>query len=599
MKLKEKDLELIRKYSLKNAFDYNKAQIGSVIGKILSENPDLKINIQEIKKQTKKIVGLVNKMSKEEIEKEMKKFEYKEKKEEKKAAEKRIELPSATQGAVITRFLPDPSGYPHLGHAKSAFLSSEAAGSYNGKMILRIDDTNPELVKQEYVDEFKRALNWLGIGWENESYTSDSIELLYQYGIELIKAGKAYICGCSQENVKLGRRERRGCPCREKPIVQNIREFERMIGGEYPPGKAILRFVGNMASFNSVMRDPTLFRITKTTHFRQNDKYVAWPSYDFATPILDSINGITHAMRSKEYELRDELYNKILDSLGLRKPILISFARLEIKNNTTSKREIRDYINKKFIPKWDDPRLLTISALKRRGIQPAAIKNFVLSFGIGKAESRVTLEPLLIENRKLLDPKSKRYNFVKDQILIKITNLENERKSGEERKLGEERKISIPRKILIPLHPTVDLGSKELIVKDSVYISKSDIPKENEVIRLKDFCNIKIIKVSDKAIEAEEIGNTDTMPEKKIQWVSAEEGEYINAKILRPKDLLIGKEFNKDSLIIEEGICEKECANIKSDEVVQFVRYGFVRKESNGTGESNGTCGKLIFVYSC
>lgn len=559
--------DIIEKHALKNAHDYGKANPGSVIGKVIAELPDAKKEMKSLVAKVQETVKKVNKMSKEDIEAAMERYTYA----EKGKAERALHVPGlAERVAAVTRFAPEPSGYLHVGHAKAALLSSEIARQSGGEIHLRFDDTNPDKARQEYVDAVKRDLNWLNVGWRSESYASDSMELLYEYGTEMIKRGKAYICECTPEAIRLSRRERKGCACRERPLIDNLRNYERMLKGEFEEGKAIVRFFGEPRALNSVMRDPTLFRICSTPHYRQGDKYLVWPSYDFECPILDSVKGITHALRSKEYELRDELYRDILNILELPRPEIITISRLEVKDNTTSKRVIKDLVQKRLIKSWDDPRLLTISALRRRGILPEAIREFVLSFGMGKAESVAELEQLLIENRKLLDPVAKRFHFVRNPVRVRISNIKDE-------------------DVRLRLHPTQDLGERTArIVGGVVYIDAGDRPAKDEIVRLKDFCTIKVIDFKDRDIIAERI-ETEAIPEKKIQWVG---DNRTWARIHRPGDLLKGGEFNPDSLVVEEGICEKDCESLKDGEVMQFVRYGFVRKE----GVEDG---KLKFIFSC
>jgi glutamyl-tRNA synthetase len=563
--------EIIEKHALKNAYDYGKADPGSIIGKVIGEMPDAKKDMKSLVAKVKETVKKVNAMSKSDIETAMSKFTYIEKKEE----ERKLHAPGLDLNVPATlRFAPEPGGYIHIGNAKAALLSYEIVKQSGGKMYLRFDDTNPDKSKQEFVDAIKRDLNWLKMGWDYETYTSDSMEMFYEYGTEMIRKGKAYVCECTPEVIRLGRREQKGCACRNKPLVQNLKDYERLLKGEFEEGKAIVRFRGDMKALNSVMRDPTLFRICKTPHFRQGEKYSVWPSYDFVCPILDSINGLTHALRGKEYELRDELYNAILDTLELQKPTIITISRLQIKNNTTAKRVIRDLIAKGHIKTWDDPRLVTVSGLRRRGVLSEAIREFVLSAGISKQESEAEIEQLLVENRKLLDPISPRHYFVRNPIAVRIGNV------------GDE-------EVKLRLHPTQDIGERTAkITAGVIYIDANDKPSAGDLIRLKDFCTIKVTEVRDGEVTAERV-ETEEMPEKKIQWVG---DNKTLARVLKPGDLLIedgeNVEFNPNSLTIDEGICDKDCENLKDGDIVQFVRYGFVRKD--GTED-----GKMRFIFSC
>lgn len=559
--------EITKKWAMKNAIDYGKADFGSVIGKVIAEIPSVKENMKSNSAEIRKIIEEVNKMPKEEIERQIKGFKFQDKPKEE---ERHINLPPHTEGRVVTRFAPEPSGYLHIGHAKACLISWDGARGANGRFILRIDDTNPSLAKQEFVDAGKHDLRWLGVNWQFESFTSDNMDIFYDYSFELIRNGKAYVCECSPEMIKINREGRKPCSCRNKVEMQNISDFERMISGGFDEGKAILRYKGDMRSFNSVMRDPTLVRVVDTNHFRHGDKYSAWPSYDLVTPILDSVQGITHAIRSKEYELRDELYYAILRDLGLRQPIMLSISRLIVKNSSTQKRIIRKLVQDKVIDGYDDPRLLTLSGLRRRGIQPEALREFALSFGgIGKSESKeATIEPLLHLNRKILDPISKRVHFVKNPITLSIKGFKSE--------------------INLPFHSESDLGSRKLSVNENVFICRDDI-KEGEVLRLRDLCNVQITEISKDSAKAKLI-ETKEMPEKKIQWVPVKDA--IKTKIMRPLDLMDGDVPRKDSMQIDSGFCESVCGALNDGDIVQFVRYGFVKKEKSSNNE-------LEFIFSC
>lgn len=538
--------KLIEKWALKNAAEYGQANVSVVLGKIIFEDPEIKVRINEVLPIVQRVVASINKLPKEEIAKRMAQFTYP----EERIRLPKIELPGVV-GPVVMRFAPNPNGYLHIGHAKAILLCDELVRLYGGELLLRFDDTNPLEAKAEYVDQIKKDIRWLGVSWTRESYSSDNIELLYNYAIELIHRMGAYVCVCDPEEVKTNRRERRPCACREKSIAQSVREFEQMVEGEEI---GILRLFGDMRALNSVMRDPTLFRTVKAEHFRHGTKYSLWPTYDFACPILDVIEGVTHALRGKEYELRNELYYTICERLALRKPHIITIARITIRGNPTGKRFIRPLIAKKLVTGWDDPRLLTLIALRRRGITPKALRTFLTSFGISLTESRPSLEALFVENRKVLDPISKRYHFVRDPIKVVIEN-------------------ATETSVRIKNHPIEQLGEREIKVGKVVYIDSADRPKVGEILRLKDYCTIKVNSV-DEEITAVKIEGP--IPEKKVQWVPH---EHIEVTVLRPDDIFVNDKFNERSLIVERGYGEPACAEIKDGEIVQFVRYGFVRKE--------------------
>lgn len=407
----------IRKYVIRNATEYGKANEGSVLSKIISLHPELKTDIKSLGMEVKKEVAEVNKLSKEQLANEFAEYEEEFKESDVQRAEKsskhNFSVPGAQKGNFITRFPPEPGGYMHIGHAKPAFIEDELCKAYEGKLMLYFDDTNAENEKQEFVDAFKDDLKWLGIKFDAEYYASDNLPILYGYAVEIIKKGKAYICMCDGDTVKEGRSLGTQCPHKSQSKEKNLELWQKMLGNGFKDNEAILRLNSDMGAVNTTLRDPTLFRLKHAKHYRQGDKYFVWPTYDFCTPIVDSLKGITDVVRSKEYEMRDELYFMVLDILALRKPRISSISRLEIADNVTSKRRIRELIAQKLIDGYDDPRLVTIRALRRRGLAAEAIREFALSFGMGKAESVVDIEMLLGINSKLISAKAHKLSFTK------------------------------------------------------------------------------------------------------------------------------------------------------------------------------------------
>ena len=541
--------EAAYKHALKNASEYGKAQAGAVVGKVIAEIPEAKEDMKTTMKVISEVITKVNKLKKEQIEKQLKKFTFEEKKEE----ERKIILEDGEKGKVVTRFLPEPNGFAHLGHAKAAFLSYEAAKEYSGKCLLRFDDTNPDKEKQEFVDAIKEDLGWLGMKFEKELYSSDKMPEFYKLARQLITQGDAYICSCEKEKINELRKLGKTCGCRSNSIESNLDAWGNMLAGKYGKGDAVLRLAAEPDAINTVMRDPTLFRISTAEHYRQGKKYHVWPTYDFEVSIADSLDGVTHALRSKEYELRDELYYRIIEKLGLRKPIVYDFSRLTLKGIPLSKRLLKPLIDDKKVSGWDDPRMPTLRGLKRRGILPEAIRDFVLSFGLSKVESEPSIDALLTENRKLLDPKAPRYFFVKDPVELAVDGVNK----------GE---------LKLKKHPTENLGERTLEITGKFFISKSDAEKlkKGDRFRLLDLCNVKLVGKG-KTLEAEFIGN-EGMEEKKLQWVT---DKHVKAEVLVPSELFIEEKFNKDSLRIDEGYCEAECRNLKKGSIIQFVRYGF------------------------
>ena len=541
--------EVAYKHALKNASEYGKAQAGAVVGKVIAEVPEAKADMEATMKVISDVIAKINNLSKEQVEKELKKFTFEEKKEE----ERKIILEDGEKGKVVTRFLPEPNGFAHLGHAKAAFLSYESAKEYSGKCLLRFDDTNPDKEKQEFVDAIKEDLGWLGMKFDKELYSSDKMSEFYKFARQLITQGDAYICSCEKEKINELRKLGKTCGCRVNSLETHLDMWDKMLAGKYEKGDAVLRLAAEPDAANTVMRDPTLFRICTAEHYRQGKKYTVWPTYDFEVSIADSLDGITHALRSKEYELRDELYYRIIEKLGLRKPIVYDFSRLNIKGLPLSKRMLKPLIEEKKVSGWDDPRMPTIRGLKRRGILPKAIKDFVLSFGLSKVESEPSIDALLTENRKLLDPIAQRYFLVIEPVELLVEGM----RKGE---------------VKLRKHPTENLGERTLEITDKFFISKTDAEKlkEGDEFRLLDLCNVKLVEKG-KVLKAKFIDKKG-MEEKKLQWVPE---EFIKIEVLVPSELFLDEKFNKKSLEVVEGYCESECSYLKKGDIVQFVRYGF------------------------
>jgi glutamyl-tRNA synthetase len=552
----------VRKMALQNAFEHGgETRDKIVLGKILGTKPEFRTKVKEISKDISEIVANVNQLSSEEQKKEIDENfpEILVPKEKIQEREGLPELKNAIQGKVITRFPPEPNGYPHIGHAKAAIINSEYAKMYGGKFILRMDDTNPEAERMEYHAAIKVGLEWLGIEFDIVKSTSDDMELFYEKGIELINSGKAYVCTCKREDISKNRRERKACKCSMKDIGKNNKNWEKM-QGKFKPGDAVVRFRGDMKADNAVMRDPVLFRIIDEKHYTLGKTYRIWPSYDFAVAIEDSIDGVTHAFRSKEFELRKELTDTILDTLNMRKPYQGFFSRLEFKGMPISKRIIRPLIEEGKVSWYDDPRLPTLEALKRRGIKPEAIRKFIMSLGLTKANTLAPFDSLEAFNRKFVDPDSKRLFMVSNAKKLSVKNLP----------------VS---SVEIPNHPVNDMGKRKIEVNGEFYISGDDALdiKEGMQIRLLGLGNISI-KKDGIEFEGEFEGEQNITNIPKIQWVPQKTAHKI--KIIIPKVLFNGDEFNEDSLEELDVYTEPHYLQLKEGEEIQFVRFGYCRKDS-------------------
>ena len=305
------------------------------------------------------------------------------------------------QGRVQTRFPPEPNGYLHIGHAKSICLNFGLAADYNGNCNLRFDDTNPETEEADYVRSIKEDIRWLGFDWEErEFYASDYFEKLYAFAEDLIRKGLAYVCDLSAEEVTEHRgtltRPGKVSPYRNRPIEENLGLFRRMRAGEFPDGSKTLRAKIDMAHPNLLMRDPVLYRIRRAHHYRRGDAWCIYATYDWAHGQSDSIEGITHSICTLEFEVHRPLYDWFLVNLGIHRPQQIEFARLNLSHTVLSKRKLLELVRDKYVSGWDDPRMPTISGLRRRGFTPSSIRRFCDEIGVAKANSIVDMA--LLEN---------------------------------------------------------------------------------------------------------------------------------------------------------------------------------------------------------
>jgi len=554
----------IRKIALQNAVEHDgKTKDKVVLSKSLGTIPELKNNVKEVIPEIASIVSQVNGMSIEEQKTEIQNnfpeiLDVKEN-----VKEERVGLPpleGAEQGKVVTRFTPAPNGYPHIGHAKAAIISEEYAKMYGGKLVLRYDDTNPEDTRLEYWAAIKVGLDWLGIEFDEIKNTSDDIGLLYDKCVEMIKKNYAYVCTCKRDTISKNRKEMVSCECSMGDVKQNEERWERMFK-KYKPGEAVVRFRGDMESKNTVMRDPVLFRINDARHAQLAEEHRVWPSYDIAVAVEDSTDGITHALRSKEYELRNELYHAILDALDMRHPKMLEFSRLEFKGMPVSKRILRPLIDEGKVSSYDDPRLPTLAALERRGITPEAIRKFTLSLSLTKADTLAPFDSLEAFNRKIVDENSIRLFMVKDPKTLTIRNLPNST-------------------VELPNHPSNKMGTRKVMVEDSVFLSSDDVKslKIGDQLRLMGLGNVKITSVNSE-ITGEFTGDERDVNFMKLQWVSQKNAHEL--KILIPQRLFVDDKFNEESLEKINVYVEPHYLELKNGEEIQFVRFGYCRKDSS------------------
>ena len=540
----------IEKYALQNAVRYNgKANIGAVIGKVFAENPELKEKAKEINREAAKIIKDINKISLEKQEKKLRESapELLEKKE---VREKDIfEFLDIREGQkVVTAFPPEPSKYPHIGHAKAIVVNYELAKRHNGTFYLRFEDTNPELVDKEFYEIHMDNYKWLGIKPDRIDYASDFMEEFYKYAEKLIKDNHAYVCSCQQETIKENRKNGTECEHRFQQTDKNLELWNGMFKAK--AGKYVLRLRGIMQSPNTTLRDPVIFRIIDMPHPRKNKKYRLWPNYDFESAIMDGIEGITHRLRSKEFELRNELQRLIQTMAGFRETKIYEFARFNLEGVESSGRLIREKVQKKQLLGWDDPSLTTLVALRRRGFLPEAIKEFVLSTGLTKTDAVLTWDDLIVHNRRLLDSRCNRYFFVENPKEIVIENAPEQTAE-------------------LKLHPEfADKGTRKFKTKDRFYVAEKDFKefKEGKLIRLMDCMNFKTGK-NRFIFDSTEYEKYKKSGDKIIHWLPVQK-DLVKVEVLMP---------NKE---IKKGLAEPLVKNLKINDVVQFARFGFCRLDN-------------------
>ena len=503
-------------------------------------------------------------------------------------------------GRVHTRFPPEPNGYLHIGHAKSICLNFGIAQEYGGKCNLRFDDTNPSKEDQEYVNAIKENVRWLGFDWEDrEYYASDYFEQLYQWAIQLIKAGKAYVCDLSPEEV----REYRGTltepgkesPYRNRSVEENLDLFQRMRAGEFPDGSRTLRAKIDMAHPNLNMRDPVMYRILRATHHRTGDQWCIYATYDWAHGQSDSIEGITHSICTLEFENHRPLYDWFLDQLGIYHPRQIEFARLNLTYTVMSKRKLLRLVEEGHVRGWDDPRMPTLSGLRRRGYTPEAIRAFCARIGVSKVDSVVDIQLLEHCLREDLNRRAPRAMAVLRPLRLVIENYPE----------GQVEELDA---VNNPEDPS--MGCRKVPFSKVLYIEEDDFrevpPKKyfrlapGQEVRLrwaylvrcvdyvKDPQTGKVVEVRCTYDPATRGGDTPDGRKVKgtLHWVSAAHAVEAEARLYdhlftvpNPEDVPEGQDFlvhlNPHSLEVVRGWVEPSLADAPVESRFQFERLGY------------------------
>lgn len=575
---------IIFKYALLNAYKHDgKAQVNAVLSKIFSELPQYRSLAKTLLPHVERIVNEVNSMTIE-LQKKLLEERWPGLIKESKAVEEEKKLPPLPNAdkvpIVKTRFAPNPDAPLHLGSARPIILSYEYAKMYNGKFILRFEDTDPKTKRPvlEFYDMIKDDIVWLGAKWDELYIQSDRMDIYYDLARKLMEMGYAYVCTCPAEVFKKYKTSSKECPCRSRSVEENIELWEKMINHSFKEGDAVVRIKTDMSHPNPSVRDWVAFRIIDVKqwpHPRTGDKYCVWPTYNFACAIDDHLMGVTHILRGREHEVNTIKQKYIFNYFGWVYPEAIHFGRMKLSGWVLSKSKIAEGIKRGIYKSWDDPRLGTLAALRRRGFRPEAIREIIFSVGIKSTSASISLENLYSINRRILEPVANRFFFIAlPQFKLNVH--------------GVLSKIEAK----IPLHPNyIERGYRILSVTPvnntiTVYIQASDAHsmKIDETYRLMGLLNFKVTNIdyTSNVVDSVFLG-VETLKfkgeQKIIHWLPLEGN--ANATIVMPDASEV------------RGLCDYQCLNLKIGEVIQFMRFGFVRVDS-----INKDSAELTFYYT-
>lgn len=505
------------------------------------------------------------------------------------------DLAEGRHSSIVTRFPPEPNGYLHIGHAKSLCINFGIKEKYHGKCNLRFDDTNPTKEDVEYVDSIKEDIKWLGFEWDNECFASDYFQRTYELAVELIKKGLAYVCDYSAEEIRNTRgtltEPGKESPWRNRSVEENLKLFEEMKEGKYPDGSKTLRAKIDMASSNMNMRDPVIYRILRAHHHHTGDEWLIYPMYDFAHPIGDALEGVTHSICTLEFEDHRPLYDWVTKNCGFSNPPhQYEFARLNIKNTIMSKRYLKKLVDSGAVSGWDDPRMPTLSGMRRRGYPAEAIKNFCAAVGVAKANSEVDDKMLAHCVREYLNEHADRVMVVEKPLKVIIENAERE-------------------EIEVSNNPNdANSGVHSCPYGKEIFIEESDFavnppPKYHRLVpggmvRLKGAYILKYLSHETDADGNVTLVRCEQIPDSKqggqnagikvkgvIQWVEAESA--VKATLMQYESLLTdetdeAKNFddriNPNSLrVVENALAERYLAERNEGDSFQFMRAAYYK----------------------
>lgn len=531
---------MIRKYVLINAVEHGgAAQAKSVLGRLLADNPDLRGKVQQLSGEIEAAVREINRMTPAQQRAELDRLGgY--------IAPRRVErkgLPDLEMGRekFVVRFAPNPDGALHVGNARPAILCDEYAKKYRGKFILRFDDTDPKVKvpEKKYYKWIREDLRWLKIKVHQEVIASKRLSLYYAHAEKLIRIGAAYVCTCGEEWKKL-KNSSRPCGCRRDDPKTTMRKWKKMLAHRFKEGQAVLRIKTDLEAKNPAVRDWPAFRIVDKPRHPLAKKHV-WPLYNFASAIDDKVLNVTHIMRGQEHSTNEVKQRYLYQHMGWSYPDVVTLGRLSMSDMVLSKSQIREGIGRRKFSGWDDPKVATLQALRRRGFQPEALRQIIVDIGPKPSDITISFENLAAYNRKIVDKVANRYFFIPNPKRITVKGM----------------KI---KKANVPLHPEERRGFRSFSLSNTFFIDDSDFEAYKGLeVRLKDLCNIKLGNIS-------EFTGAELKAVPKIQWVPA---RHLSVRVITPHGEI-------------KGYGETNLSKVKAGSIVQFERFGFVRIEKTG-----------------
>jgi glutamyl-tRNA synthetase len=567
VKTVEKVKETAIKYAVLNATQHEgKAQTGSVMGRIMAEFPDLRTSPNQVISIINEVVALVNSWS---LEKQLKRLEDKwpELLERNRVAEKEKLLPPLENiekyPVIKTRFAPNPDGALHLGSAEPIIFCDEYAKMYNGKFILRFEDTSSD-VKPPILEMYgfiEEDLKWLDVKVDEKYIQSDRIQIYHKYAKKLLEKGNAYVCMCDPPKFRELYMEKISCPCRDISTEKNLERWKKMLDGTYAKGEAVVRIKTDIQHPNPAIRDWPALRISDTFHPRVGKKHRVWPLYNFSCAIDDHLTEVSHIIRGKEHDVNTTRQKYIYKYFGWEYPDIINVGRVGLEDVILSKSRMREGIEEGIYEGWDDPRLGSLIALRRRGLQPETIRKIMIQIGPKPINVMLSWDNIAAENRKLIDPNANRYTFIRNPVKLSVTGL--------------------PEKIEahLPLHPDFpSRGSRDYEINPTKDVYDFNIPlldagnfKPEKIVRLMGLMNVEIISVKEKKVFAK-------FHSKNYQEARKVEAPFINWLPLKTgvPAVVIMPDASK-----AEGVSEKQVKELVPDTMIQFERFGFVRVDSS------------------